>query len=394
MLELGNSNSLVNSLVTNNVAGAWSFPRAGRVTTSAAAGGGNIALTALGGGSLTLNVSGTSNTAYSGQLSGSGNLAIGGGTLDLTGSNTFTGTTAVNGGVLVAGNTGALANWGTAGYISVASGAAFAVQGGTAGGEFSLAQVGTALSKVSFASSTASFGIQVMDAAPFVLTGTTLSGAQGLEVLGTGTLVSTAANTYTGPTTIAGGATFQLGNGSLAGSIASTSLVDNGTLVVSSTAAQTLAAAISGVGNLTKTGTGTLTLSGSNYFTGATTITTGVLTLSNSNALQGSTVAVNVANGLTFAMPGTYSVGGLSGNSAFVLNGGCGRDPQRQRQQHRLYQLHRLHERFRRPGPQQRHVGIGLEQLLHRHDGRQWRHAADKLRRGRRQRHDQLQPRH
>jgi fibronectin-binding autotransporter adhesin len=66
--------------------------------------------------------------------------------------------------------------------------------------------------------------------------------------------------------------------------------------------------------NLTKVGTGTLTLSGSNAYKGATAITSGTLQLGNVNAVRNSTVSSSVANGLAFSTSiGTFNLGGLSG---------------------------------------------------------------------------------
>ena len=77
---------------------------------------------------------------------------------------------------------------------------------------------------------------------------------------------------------------------------------------------------IGGTGGLAKSGTGQLTLSASNSFTGNTTVDGGTLLLSNSNALQGSTFAGG-AGTLAFGNTSStyYTFGGLSGSSAVSL---------------------------------------------------------------------------
>ena len=76
-------------------------------------------------------------------------------------------------------------------------------------------------------------------------------------------------NPATGAVTIAAGASLQLGNGGTTGSIASTSIVDNGTLSFNRTdTALDLATTISGSGGVKQIGSGTTTLSGNNTFGG------------------------------------------------------------------------------------------------------------------------------
>ena len=66
---------------------------------------------------------------------------------------------------------------------------------------------------------------------------------------------------------------------------------------------------------LTKSGTGTLTLSGSNTFTGTTTLDGGSLILTHANALQNSTLEHRGSGMLGFGSTATtYTLGGLSGN--------------------------------------------------------------------------------
>ena len=77
---------------------------------------------------------------------------------------------------------------------------------------------------------------------------------------------------------------------------------------------------ISGSTALNKSGLSTLTLSGVNTFSGATTITAGAVKLANANALSNSTVTVSANNGLTFQSGiGTFLLGGLTGGNNLAL---------------------------------------------------------------------------
>ncbi len=109
----------------------------------------------------------------------------------------------------------------------------------------------------------------------------------------------------------------------------------NTTSTISSAAGNvfTISAAITGTGNLNvgiggsaigfagNTGdTGTVLLTGSNSYTGTTTVIAGTLQLGNSNALQFSTVTLGASNDLTFSPNiGTFNIGGLSGGNGFSL---------------------------------------------------------------------------
>jgi autotransporter-associated beta strand protein len=121
---------------------------------------------------------------------------------------------------------------------------------------------------------------------------------------GIGTLSLSGDNAYTGNTTISGGALAitgvgQLGNGNYAGNI-----LDNATFTYNSSAAQTLSGQVSGTGVLNQAGPGTLTLSGANAYSGATTVNGGTLLVNGSTA-SGSAVTVNT--GGTLGGTGTIS---------------------------------------------------------------------------------------
>lgn len=104
-----------------------------------------------------------------------------------------------------------------------------------------------------------------------------ISGSGAVEKTGAGTLTLTAANTYSGPTTISEG-TLQLGNGTTAGSLAANCFItNNAVLAYNVPTDQSLKHTISGSGALTKTGTGKVALYGGNTYSGGTIVNNGVL---------------------------------------------------------------------------------------------------------------------
>ena len=110
-----------------------------------------------------------------------------------------------------------------------------------------------------------------------------ISGTGNLTQLGPGTLVLTAANTYGGATMISAG-TMQLGSGTAAGSLPG-DVADYGTLAFNRSDSYSYAGTISGTGTVSHLSSGMLTLSGSNSYSGLTTVAAGTLQLGNPNAL-------------------------------------------------------------------------------------------------------------
>ncbi|HEY4202131.1 MAG TPA: autotransporter outer membrane beta-barrel domain-containing protein [Devosiaceae bacterium] len=155
-----------------------------------------------------------------------------------------------------------------------------------------------------------------------------VSGTGALRQIGTGTTILTAANTYTGGTTITDG-TLQLGDGTTTGSIMG-NVADNGTLAFNRSDAVVFGGVVSGTGELRQIGTGTTALTGASTYTGGTTITDGTLQLGNGgntgsivgNVANAGTLAFNRSN--TYAFSGAVSgAGGLSqiGAGTTILSG-------------------------------------------------------------------------
>ena len=360
---------------------------------------------------LTVNVAGTSggasisNVVQDGTGSGADSLTkAGAGTLTLSGANTYTGVTTISGGTLsinsianVSGGSSALgAPTSTAnGTIQIGSGttgATLAYTGGAATSNRVINLAGTTGGATIDASGsgaltlTSSLTATGAGAKTLTLTGTstaanTLSGVivnnsgtntTSLVKSGTGTWVlgGTAANTYTGTTTVnagtlvlsktsgtnaitgniiigngAGTATLQLGaSQEIADTSALTinsggvfdlnnysetvaSITGTGTiqlsgatgniLTVGDSTSTTFSGVIQNTGTgllaLAKVGTGTLTLSGANTFGGVTSVNAGTLIAANASALgtAGSATTTTVASGATVGLQGGTTLSSL-----------------------------------------------------------------------------------
>ena len=106
-----------------------------------------------------------------------------------------------------------------------------------------------------------------------------MSGSGTITKIGTDTLTLTGDNTYTGITTISSG-TLQLGNNSTSGSIVG-NVLNDGVLAIDRSDDWIFAGDISGTGALTKSRASTLRLTGTNTYSGSTTLST------NGSTLQG-----------------------------------------------------------------------------------------------------------
>jgi autotransporter-associated beta strand protein len=315
-LKLGVANSVPS---TSDVTVTGTFDTAGFADTiGSLAGAGTVTDSST---AATLTTGGdNASTVFSGPMTASVALTkSGSGTMTLSdASNTYTGKTTIGGGTL---GIGADANLGTAPGSATAGQLTFT--GGT------LATAGSfALSSTRGIALTSTGTIDVA-------TGTTLTYAgiaagTGLSKTDAGTLVLSGANTYTGATSVGTGGTLALGAanaipstsdvtvtgafdlggfadtiGSLAGA---GSVTDSGAAATLTTNGDNATTAFSGpiTGSLAlaKAGTGTLTLSDANGYSGATTIGTG------------GTLKLGAANGVPstsdVTVTGTFDLGGFA----------------------------------------------------------------------------------
>ena len=145
--------------------------------------------------------------------------------------------------------------------------------------------------------------------------------ANTLTKQGTGTVILTGANTYTGTTSIdATGGRLQLGNGGTTGSLSTSSnITDNGNLTINRSNAVTqgtdFGTITGGSGSFTQAGSGTTTLTAANSYTGATAVNRGTLDLG------GSTASGSINSGSALVMGGGTLTYTRTGGTNQTFNG-------------------------------------------------------------------------
>ncbi len=241
----------------------------------------------LGGAAAGFDVAAGTSLGLTGSVSGSGMLAkSGAGTLVLSGSNSYTGGTRIDGGRLQISNDSNLG----------AAAGGLALDGGTLAttGTFDMARAIALTRQGSF---------DVAAGTTLGLTGK-VSGNGDLLKAGAGTLrLDNGANAY-GNTWIQAG-TLVGHAGSVSGNVD-----NNGTLVFEQAADASFGGAISGSGNLIKTGAGTLDLAGNHAsYTGKTTVS------------QGRLIVQGVLGGSAAVMGGTLQYGNGVAGAANRLSG-------------------------------------------------------------------------
>ncbi|MEO8023510.1 autotransporter domain-containing protein [Polaromonas sp.] len=335
-LRAGAANTLAGSsaVTVADIAGATldlnNFNQTVGSLAGGGAAGGNVTL-----GSGTLTAGGNnSSTSFGGVISGSGAFSkTGAGNLILTGVNTYSGGTTVSGGILqgnsislqgnITNNAAVTFNQATAGtYAGVMSGTGAFTKTGT--GNLILTNTntysgGTTVSGGALQGNSTSLQGNILNNADVIFAETTagtyagaMSGTGNLTKIGAGVLGLSGANTYTGGTTVTAG-TLQGDTTSLQGNI-----INNTAVIFSQAATGTYAGQMSGTGFLNKTGAGTLVLTGANTYSGGTTVSGGILQGS-STSLQGN-ILNNAAVTFDQASVGTYA-SAMSGTGSLTKQG-------------------------------------------------------------------------
>jgi len=264
-------------------------------------------------------------------ISGSGSLTVQGGTITLSGSNSYTGVTTVDGGTLALSSGGAIAS---SSEVNLASGATFNISATTAGA--------TIQNLVGVTGSIVTLGGRTLTD---TVTGSTtfngvINGTGGFVKQGSGTLTLGSSNGYTGGTSFDGG-TMQISNDNNLGGASGTLSFNSGTLELTSNVTTnrsvtlnsgggiilvdsgdtgTFNGNIAGSGTLTKSGSGALVLAGTNTY-GNTTISAGIVQINSSTGLPTNSNVTNDAS-LIFNNAGTATYSGvISGSGTLTMKG-------------------------------------------------------------------------
>jgi len=279
----------------------------------------------LGVGGGTFDLQGNADVTLTGNVAGAGAFVKqGSGTLMLSGANTYTGPTLLAGGALRAG---------AANVFGINSATTLA-----AGSTLDLNDFSQSLGSLS-GNGNVTLGSGTLTTggnnASTIFTGS-ISGSGGFVKAGTGVLALTGANTYSGGTTVSGGALVGTTT-SLQGNITNNALV-----VFAQNSSGSYSGTMNGSGSLFKLGTGTLTLNGSNTYSGGTLISgNGAVAIARDSALGAATGAVALGDGssrgtLIFSSGSSFSairgfhLGAAGGtfdtgaSSAITLNGSIG----------------------------------------------------------------------
>ncbi len=316
--------------------GEFAWSQISTLVDSSFQGGSKVALdtTNAAGGSYAI----SQDIADAAGVSSVGLVKLGSGTLALGGANSYSGGTRISAGTLQFTKAAALP---AAGALAVDSGATGAFNVGGAG-EFTW----SGISAVSGAFQAGTFlGLDTTNAGGSFTVSSPIAGGFGLTKMGTGTLVLSGSNSFTGGLWVNGGLV-EFANTSALGAVSGTLTLAGGglrwatgnTADVSSRIRLgagggtidtngnnvTFATALTGSNGLTKTGAGALTFTSTNTYTGGTIVTGGTLRLNTGGSIGAIRGALTIGSGATVETAAVDALGysdGLKVDSV-TINGG------------------------------------------------------------------------
>jgi autotransporter-associated beta strand protein len=345
-LFVNNANSLGAASGDLTISGGYVNLQNNTITRS-----GNVTIS---GGSVETGTVSKSGSAYDIQggsvgavLAGTAGLTkSGSGTAALTGTNTYSGNTTINGGTLGLYSAEGLGN--AAGAVTVNTGATLYTHSG-----LTLSRTGdVTVNGGSLTTDNNNLGTISVSGGNFIANNAAvlavkLAGTAGLTVGGTGETFLWTDSSYTGATVISSGqltlggvgaissqSRLQIDSGAavnLTGAYAANNINrtfagltgagvlygEGGTVTVNKTSGTDIFSGdIQGAQGLIKDGAGTLALSGASTYTGATTVNTGILTAAHANALGSTAGGTTVASGAQLRLQGI-----TVGNEALTISG-------------------------------------------------------------------------
>ena len=312
--SIANSNSLVITSGTFNIA---SGAGAKTVNNLSGTSSGNITLNE----NITINQ--TSDGEFQGTISGAGKslTKTGANKLTLSGTNTYSGDTIVSAGTLEGNTLGLQGNITNNSIVNFNQSASDGIYSGIMSGTGAVQKLGANM--VTFSGTNTYSGGTTVTAGTLAGTATSLQGdiTNNAALLFNQSTLGTYANVISGSgsvekigsdtLTLSGTNTYSGGTTVTAGTLAGTAtslqgnITNNATLLFNQSTPGTYASVISGSGSVEKTGSNTLTLSGTNTYSGGTTVTAGTLA-GTTTSLQGD-LTNNAAILFNQSTPGTYA---------------------------------------------------------------------------------------
>ncbi len=253
---------------------------------------------------------------FGGNISGTGSVVFGAsGTTTLTGNNHYSGGTTVDVGTTLVGTTSSLqGNFTNNGFVQFNNNLGIRPESGlwvTPDTTILGANSGISTTNNAGSSLVNPNNIAIGQAGTY---GGNMSGTGGVEISGAGSITFSGTNSYTGGTSVDSGSMLIGTTNSIQGMF-----VNNGAIGFNQSSSGTFGGNISGVGSVLIDGSGPVTFSGTNTYTGGTSVSSGSTLIGTTRSLQGSIFDSGLVQ-FNQTTAGTYS-GIISGTGGVEIGG-------------------------------------------------------------------------